>query len=125
MTTVAIGDTRIEELVRRIVEAVHPLRIILFGSAAGEETTRHSDLDVMVIMPEGTAQLETAMYLHGRMSGLGVPVDIVVATPGDLERYGKSVGMIYREVLREGREIYAAGGVEPGAGRGVDQVRTV
>jgi hypothetical protein len=35
-------------------------------------------------------------------------VEIVVATPEDLERYGRSVGLIYRSALEEGRELYAA-----------------
>ena len=47
-------DTRLlEELVQRIVEAVHPLRIILFGSAARGEMGPNSDLDVLVVMPDG------------------------------------------------------------------------
>ena len=41
---------------------------------------------------------------------LGVPaaVDIVVATPGDLERHQHSLGLIYCEALREGQELYVA-----------------
>jgi predicted nucleotidyltransferase len=44
----------IDERVRRIVEAVHPQRIILFGSAARGEMGPNSDLDVLVIMLDGT-----------------------------------------------------------------------
>ncbi len=48
-------DTRLlEELVQRIVEAVHPLRIILFGSAARGEMGPNSDLDVLVVMPDAS-----------------------------------------------------------------------
>ena len=47
-------ENKVEELVRRIVEEVHPLRIILFGSAARSEIGPSSDLDVPVVMPEGT-----------------------------------------------------------------------
>ena len=39
----------INELVRRIVEAVHPQRVILFGSAARGEMGPNSDLDVLVM----------------------------------------------------------------------------
>ena len=35
------------------MEAVHPLRIILFGSAARGEMGADSDLDVLVVMPDG------------------------------------------------------------------------
>ena len=44
----------IDELVRRIVAAVQPRRIRLFGSAARGEFRRGSDIDLLVIMPDGT-----------------------------------------------------------------------
>jgi hypothetical protein len=42
------------------------------------------------------------------LRGFGAPVDIVVATPGELERYGASPGLVYHPALTEGRELYAA-----------------
>lgn len=98
----------IDKLVRRIVEIVHPLRIILFGSAARGEKGLHSDIDVLVVMPSGTHRRQTAQLLYQKISGLGMPFDILVATPEDLEKHKENVGLIYRTVLMEGREIYAA-----------------
>lgn len=54
----------IEQLVRRIVEVAHPLRIILFGSAARGEMGPHSDLDVLVVMPDGTHRRRTAQEIY-------------------------------------------------------------
>lgn len=54
----------IEELVRRIVEFVHPLRIILFGSAARGEMGPDSDFDVLVVMPDGTHRRRTAQEIY-------------------------------------------------------------
>ena len=97
----------IDDLVRRIVEAVHPLRIILFGSAARGEMEPNSDLDVLVVMPEGVHRRRTAQELHQLMFGLPAPVDILVATSGDVEKHKDNIGLIYYKVLREGRELYA------------------
>ena len=97
----------IDELVQRIVEAAHPLRIILFGSAARGEMGSDSDVDVLVVVPEDVHRRQTAQHLHQRMFGLPVSVDILVATSGDLEEHRDNIGLIYHEVLREGREIYA------------------
>ena len=97
----------IDDLVRRIVEAVHPLRIILFGSAARGEMGPNSDLDVLVVMPEGVHRRRTAQELHQLMFGLPAPVDILVATSGDVEKHKDNIGLIYYKVLREGRELYA------------------
>ena len=98
----------IEQLVQRIIELVQPLRIILFGSAARGEMGPDSDIDVLVVMPEGVHRRQTAQLLYQQIRGLGVPFDILVATPDDLERHRDNIGLIYQSILREGREVYAA-----------------
>lgn len=99
---------QIEKLVRCIVDAVHPLRIVLFGSAARGEARPASDIDLLVLMPEGTHRRHTAQYLYRIVSGITVPFDLIVATPGDLERHRDNVGLIYRAILEEGKTLYAA-----------------
>jgi len=98
----------IESLVQKIVEAVHPLKIILFGSYARDKVNPESDIDVLVVMPEGVHCRRTAQLLYRQIRGLGVPFDILVTTPGALEKHKDNIGLIYRTVLKEGREIYAA-----------------
>ncbi|MGH8568635.1 MAG: nucleotidyltransferase domain-containing protein [Gammaproteobacteria bacterium] len=98
----------IDRLVGRIVEDVHPLRVLLFGSATRGELAAGSDIDLLVVMPDGTHRRRTAQHLYRRMRGIGVPFDIVVATPRDLDRYKDNIGLIYRTILLEGREVYAA-----------------
>jgi len=99
---------QLSELTRRIVDAVHPIRIILFGSAARGETGPDSDVDVLVVMPDGTRRRETAQYIHTQLFGIPFAVDVLVATPTDLDKHRDNIGLIYRTVLREGREIYVA-----------------
>ena len=96
----------IDNLIDRIVDAVHPMRIILFGSAARGEMGTNSDIDVMVVMPNGTHRSNTVRYLYKHLFGFGFPVDIVVATPSVLEQHKDNIGLIYRTVLAEGKEVY-------------------
>ena len=96
------------ELVQRIVTAVYPFRVILFGSAARGEMGVDSDIDVLVVMPDGTHRRHTAEMLHRQFFGMTYGIDVIVATPSDLEKYRHSVGLIYRTILEEGRELYAA-----------------
>ena len=98
----------IDQLVKSVVEAVQPLKIILFGSAARDNTTPDSDVDLLVVMPEGIHRRETARYLYKHLGETGIPVDILVATPDDLKRHKNNIGLIYRTVLQEGKEVYAA-----------------
>ena len=96
----------IDDLVQRIVEAAHPLRIILFGSAARGEMGADSDLDVLVIMPDGTHRRKTTEEIYRHMWGFGVAKDIVVVTESDLQAYGENPSMILKNALEEGRELY-------------------
>lgn len=47
-----------------IVEAVRPVRIILFGSAARGEMRAKSDLDVLVIVPDGRNRRRVAGTIY-------------------------------------------------------------
>jgi predicted nucleotidyltransferase len=42
----------LQELVRRVVDSVQPLRIILFGSAARGEMGPNSDLDALIVVTD-------------------------------------------------------------------------
>jgi hypothetical protein len=97
----------LDELVRQIVEAVRPLRIVLFGSAARGAMGPDSDLDVLVVMPEGIHSRRIAQFLHQSLRNIGRPVDVVVATPALLERHKVNIGLIYKTILEEGKVIYA------------------
>ncbi len=98
--------TVIDKLVGDIVKSVNPLQIILFGSAARGDAGEHSDIDLLVVMPEGVHRRRTAQKLYREITGLGVPFDIVVATPQDLEKHKDNRGLIYKSALKEGIEIY-------------------
>lgn len=103
-----LAREQLDDLVARILSAAHPVRIILFGSAARGEAGLQSDIDVLVIMPKGSHRRATAQIIYRHLLGFGLPVDVVVATQEDMEKYSASPGLIYREALRDGRELYAA-----------------
>jgi len=103
-----VDPTEIEKLVRGIISEVRPLRIILFGSAARWGVDAARDIDLMVVVPDGTNRRQTARRLYRALTGIGVPYDLVVATPADLERHRDNPGLIYRSVLRDGKVLYAA-----------------
>lgn len=99
---------KVDELVRRIVEVAHPLRIILFGSAARGEMGPHSDLDVLVVMPDGVHRRKTAQEIYRRLWGFGFAKDIIVVTESDIHEYGSNPYMIIKNALEEGKELYYA-----------------
>ena len=98
----------IQDLVNRIRGVASPRRIILFGSAARGTMHPESDLDVLVVVADGVHRRRTAQSIYRNLIGLGTPVDIVVATEGDLERFGGEASMVYYPALQDGRPIYVA-----------------
>lgn len=98
----------VENLIRQIVEAVHPLRIVLFGSAARGDMRPDSDIDLLIVMPEGTDSDKVSKQLYCQVSEDKVAFDMVVATPEVLEKYKDNCALVYKWALKEGREVYAA-----------------
>jgi len=102
------GTEQLNELIRCIVDMVHPVRVILFGSVARGQARPDSDIDILVIMPNGTHRRDTMTDIYRALLGSRLDVDVVVATVSDLEKYGETSGLIYREALTEGLQLYAA-----------------
>lgn len=98
----------IDKLVKSIVQLVDPLQIILFGSHARGDALPDSDIDLLVVMPDGTHRRETMRYLYEHLPVIGIPYDILAATETDMEKHKDNIGLIYYYVLKEGKKIYAA-----------------
>ena len=115
----AFGDTprtvdreRLDDVVRRVVEAANPHKIILFGSAARGQMGPDSDLDLLVIT-ETTDRYETAGDIYAKLFGVGIAVDVLVATPEQVERHKDTPGLTYKRALEEGRPVYDAAAPDP------------
>jgi predicted nucleotidyltransferase len=91
--------------VRRVVAASDPEQIILFGSARGAMRP-DSDLDLLVIKagPYDYHRLISDIYKAG--SGADIPVEIVLVTPEQAERYKDSFCLVIHPALKEGKVIY-------------------
>jgi predicted nucleotidyltransferase len=102
MTTIELLD----DIVHRLVERFHPLKIILFGSYARGQQTRDSDIDLLVVMPDGTDRRAAAIAMRRHLRDLMVPKDVIVSTPEEIARRGDMIGTVLRPALREGNMLY-------------------
>ena len=98
----------LDDLVKQIVEKVHPLQVILFGSAARHGLSVANDIDLLIVMPDGTHRRETSHSLYRNLTGKGVPFDLVITTPSILHEHQDNIGLIYKSILEEGKVVYAA-----------------
>jgi predicted nucleotidyltransferase len=96
-----VSEKILQEIVRRIVAAVQPEKIILFGSVGREEMGPDSDVDVLVIKP-CRHRRRTAWKIERSLIGIGIPTDIVVAKPEDIQ------------VLQRHDRVYLSSGAEGG-----------
>ncbi|MFH1635177.1 MAG: nucleotidyltransferase domain-containing protein [Chloroflexota bacterium] len=97
---------KISEITQRIVNHSQPEKIILFGSYARGDFGPDSDVDLLVVIPGLKNLRAESTRLRGVLRGLLVPVDIVVATPEQLDRLGNVAGLVYRDALAEGKVLY-------------------
>lgn len=98
----------IESAVQRIAQALNPVRIVLFGSAAGSPESGPRDLDFLVVMPDGTHRRQAARAAVRALMGLGMPKDVVVVTESDVTAYAGNTSLVIAPALAHGKEIYRA-----------------
>jgi predicted nucleotidyltransferase len=107
MTAVALNKI-VEDTIARILSVISPKQVFLFGSAARGDLHENSDIDLLVVVPNGTHRRKTAQSIYRNMLGLDFAADIVVVTEEDVEKYHDAEGWVIREALAEGRLVYGA-----------------
>ena len=100
------SDDLVKEVVKRILSVVVPLQIVLFGSAARGTMKPDSDLDLLVIVPNGRHRRKTSIEVFKALRGIGFPKDIIVVTENDVKSFGDNPSLIIKPALEEGKVIY-------------------
>jgi len=96
----------LSEVVDRIVQKFHPVKIILFGSWARGSAREDSDLDLLVVLPKVEHKRKAAIEVLRVLNGLPITKDVVVTTPKEIKERGQVVGNILRPALEEGKVVY-------------------
>ena len=107
-TGIATDDPLVRAVVEQVVAEADPLRVILFGSRATGAARPDSDIDLLVVMPDGTDRRAAMTRIGSRLRRPGVGIDLLVTTPAVLATRGNDPGLIYRTVLQTGRDLYSA-----------------
>jgi predicted nucleotidyltransferase len=103
-----IDESLVQEIVRRILAAAAPDKIILFGSAATGKMTRDSDIDLLIVEPDPGDRRKESVKIDAMLSGLGYPFDVIVISTDWFEASKNVIGGIAYPANKYGKVIYEA-----------------
>ena len=99
----------LDEIVRRLRAAFSPAMIYHFGSSARGTAQSHSDIDLLVIVPESDLDFfRRSAVAVAALRGLAVPIDVQVYTRDEFEQRAALPISFERTVKESGRVLYAA-----------------
>ena len=105
------STSELQEVVRRLVSALRPEQIYLFGSySRGAAVPGQSDIDLLVIVPDSNLprhQREAQSY--NSLWGLTIPVDLVVLTREEFNRTSRVKTSLASTTRDKGVLIYGRG----------------
>ena len=94
------------EIAQRIVEALHPRRVVLFSSRARGDAGVDSDFDLMVEMDSDLGPHERARQIYGLFGPRRWSMDVVVYTPREVLSQRQFRNSLIRSIEREGQVLY-------------------
>jgi predicted nucleotidyltransferase len=101
-----ISSAQIDSAVRALSDASDPEQIILFGSHARGDARDDSDIDLLVIERQVEDRAREMVRLRRVLRPLRIPVDLLVYSRADVERWGDQPGSALYWALREGKVVY-------------------
>jgi predicted nucleotidyltransferase len=104
-----LAEPLLDEVVGRLVEALGPEQVYLFGSRARGDNQPDSDYDFMVIVPQSDLPPHRrAQLAHRALHGVRIAKDILVWTRAEFDRYVPVTASLPATVVREGQLLYDA-----------------
>jgi uncharacterized protein len=105
-----VTPSQISEIITILSEQCKPEKIILFGSYANGTATENSDLDLAIIkktnLPGYKRPLEFRKALRLGHKKWLFPMDIIVYTPEEIQKYGESPLSFIHEIFTTGKVMY-------------------
>ncbi len=104
-----IEPALLEKAIQRLVSALHPEKIYLYGSHAYGQPHENSDIDLLVVVDQPESSIYD-MNVEGyrALRGLFFPAEINVITQADFNERSKWFSSIESVVSKKGQILYEA-----------------
>ena len=107
MSDTFLASKALEQIVDRLVDRLHPDQIYLFGSQARGQTTKDSDFDLLVVVPESDLpRHQREAYSYDLLWDLTTPVDVIVLTKDEFDRTSQVKTSLASTVKAHGEILY-------------------
>jgi predicted nucleotidyltransferase len=103
-------DELLDRLLQAIMQAVQPVKVILFGSRATGLARSESDYDLLIIeaepfSPQRSRRREAAKVWRA-LASLGISSDILMYSQAETERFRQWPNHVIAQAFREGQVLY-------------------
>jgi predicted nucleotidyltransferase len=99
------ANSLVQVKLRWILEGCRPTRVFLFGSAARNELTEHSDIDFAVLFHSEAELRDARKSIFARPRPDDWPQDILLFTEAEYERK-KAIGGVCAIIEEDGKLLY-------------------
>src|SRR3989338_5614693 len=102
--------TELKKIVRQVVDAYRPEKIILFGSYAYGRPDADSDLDLLIIKKTSERFIERWINVRQIVSDTkrSIPFEPIVLTPDEIKERLAIGDQFLEEIIKKGEVLYAA-----------------
>jgi predicted nucleotidyltransferase len=101
-----LAEELLQKITSRVVEALSPERIILFGSYAEGRATVHSDLDLLVVVEQPLSLGARRAQTRDLFRDIPLPVQVITISRQEFEETRSVIGGIAYPADKYGKVIY-------------------
>ena len=102
-----VTETKIKEVMERIVQEFQPEKIILFGSYAWGAPTKDSDVDLFIVKKGDKSSLEMMQEVNRIVFKRDFAMDFLVYTTQQLEKRKEMGDPFIKLIMESGKILYA------------------
>ncbi len=99
-------DTKVKEIIDRIIAKYQPQKIILFGSYARGEANFDSDLDLLIVKQTNSLRHKRGIELRQLIRPAILPLDLVILTENEYTENCNKFQNIAQIATQQGIVVY-------------------